>query len=134
MSSKNSNNKTVKPNNESLEKENLELLKEWREMSKQLDAEKIKNASLMGDVSTLTQDCKRHENTINKLTEDIDGLKKLNAVEMSNNMKNEKLLSESKKLILEMRSIIENSIMEYRDTALAAKVVIRADRFIKGIK
>ena len=134
MPSKNSNNKTVKPNNESLAKENLELLKEWREMSKQLDAEKIKNASLMGDVSTLTQDCKRHENTINKLTEDIDGLKKLNAVEMSNNMKNEKLLSESKKLILEMRSIIESSIMEYRDTALAAKVVIKADKFIKGIK
>lgn len=134
MASKNSNNKTVKPDNKSLEKENLELLKEWREMSKQLDAEKIKNASLMGDVSTLTQDCKRHENTINKLTEDIDGLKKLNAVEMSNNMKNEKLLSESKKLILEMRSIIESSIMEYRDTALAAKVVIKADKFIKGIK
>lgn len=134
MPSKTSNNKTVKSNNESLEKENLELLKEWREMSKQLDAEKIKNASLMGDVSTLTQDCKRYENTINKLNEDINGLKKLNAVEMSNNMKNEKLLSESKKLILEMRSIIESSIMEYRDTALAAKVVIKADKFIKGIK
>ena len=134
MSSKNSNNKPAKPNNNSLEKENLELLKEWREMSKQLDVEKIKNASLMGDVSTLTQDCKRHESTINKLNEDIEGLKKLNAVEMSNNMKNEKLLTESKKLILEMRSIIESSIMEYRDTALAAKVVIKADKFIKGIK
>jgi len=133
MSSKNSNNKTVKPNSESLAKENLELLKEWREMSKQLDAEKIKNASLMGDVSTLTQDCRRHESTISKLNEDIDGLKKLNAVEMSNNMKNEKLLSESKKLILEMRSIIENSIMEYRDTALAARVVMKADKFIKDI-
>lgn len=50
-----------------LQEENKQLLKEWRTMSKEKHNAELKGAELMGDISTLEQDCERFEKQIEKM-------------------------------------------------------------------
>ena len=54
-----------------LQEENIQLLKEWRTMDKAKQKVELKVAELMGDKSTLEQDCKRFQEQIEELKDHL---------------------------------------------------------------
>ena len=100
-----------KDENTALKAENLQLLKEWRIMDKENQANKIKNAQLQGDVSTLTKDC-------NRLVQENDELTfQLNL---------------AKGIIKELNTFITGNMMKY-DTKNSREVILlkKSEAFVK---